>query len=724
VKRSFGLLTAVAALLAWGGVAGAGPSPRDAKVQQFATPSGPVAMADVTLGTNVTECPQAKMNTEPDALNRIEADAVEQVSQGGNDVRANTEYSCFPQNETALDVNPTNARNIVGGANDYRLGGSFDGVYATTDGGNRWYDALIPVPSLPNVNMLDSAGDPAIAFDREGTVYYASIMFDRTTDDNGVWVSRSTNGGFTWSRMCVPLTLQAPNDDIAACGGPGDPRQPGDGVVAFQVDNDPAPPGGSGSNFSVTFHDKEYIAAGPRPDGVTPTCFAPETKTPITAGAAGCPENLIGPDRVYVTWTAFNNPSGVPFAIVSSTIELSYSDDRGRSWSPRKKISGSAPFCVGAVAGPGACDDNQFSVPTVSPHTGALYVAFENFNTPDENQWLVVRSNDGGATFQGPFFVTPAFDLNLRARPDCAARGTASASLTNSCFRVPMTGAIQVDKRAGEFANDLYLVMADNRNGTRESTNTDVFFFKSIDGGSNWIGPTRVNDDSSTAPANRDCGRTGQPACPAGVHTGNDQWWPWLDINDSGDLNVTFKDRRLDVDSTQSEWPTSRSRPGNYLVWTWGGNCRVETSTLRECVAHEAELIPQPTAPVNPSGSVPGAGPLFTGAFDNFGISDNPSNWDYCFRAGIFCGDYESAAVEGDRAYTLFTDARNGRASGGPAGGPNFPSQPGRNPSCEQSDAFFDGWAANGKAAGQNAPSGTDALFLVSPCPGDIHNHN
>ena len=95
-------------------------------------------------------------------------------------------------------------------------------------------------------------------------------MFDRTTDDNGIWVSRSTNGGFTWSRMCVPLTLQAPNDDIAACGGPADPRQPGDGVVAFQFDNDPAPPGGSGSNFSVTFHDKEYIAAGPRPEGVAP----------------------------------------------------------------------------------------------------------------------------------------------------------------------------------------------------------------------------------------------------------------------------------------------------------------------------------------------------------------------------------------------------------------------------------------------------------------------
>ena len=112
-----------------------------------------------------------------------------------------------------------------------------------------------------------------------------------------------------------------------------------------------------------------------------------------------------------------------------------------------------------------------------------------------------------------------------------------------------MTGAIVADKRGGDFADDLYLVMEDNRNGTRDSTNTDVFLFKSLDGGSNWIGPTRVNDDPSTAPANRDCGRAGQPACPAGVNTGNDQFWPWLDINEDGDLNIAFKDRRLDVDS-------------------------------------------------------------------------------------------------------------------------------------------------------------------------------
>ena len=65
------------------------------------------------------------------------------------------------------------------------------------------------------------------------------------------------------------------------------------------------------------------------------------------------------------------------------------------------------------------------------------------------------------------------------------------------------------------------------------------------------------------------------------------------------------------------------------------------------------------------------------------------------------------------------TDARNGRSSGGPAGGATFPSQPGRNPACEQSDVFFDVCGSDRTRNGQDSPSPSDALFLVTPCPKD-----
>lgn len=706
--------------------AGPGGQPRDLKNNPAAVgPSGAFDFKDQDLGTGITECPQAGMNTEPEPLDRREVDEAEKKSDRGDDTRANTEYTCFPQNETSLDVNPTSEKNIVSGANDYRLGWASSGFYASSDGGKHWYDGWIPFPSLPNGDNLDGGGDPAIVFDRAGVVYYADINFNRTDDTNGVWVSRSTNGGFTWSRPCVVQS------DTAPCGGPGDPRQPGDGTVAFTPENESTPPFGSSANFSVTFNDKEYIAAGPRPAGVEPRCFTPVSKAPLAPGAPGCPAGNIGVDRIYVTWSRFTNPVGTPGFITDSKIVLSYSDDRGHSWSPQQVINGSAPFCTGSFAGGTACDDNQFSVPTVSPSTGHLYVAFENFDTVDENQWLVVRSTDGGTTFAGPFRVTTAYDVNLRLSAACSARGAGRVHLTNSCFRVPYTGAIVADKRGGSFADDLYLVMEDNRNGTRVSTNTDVFFFKSLDGGTTWIGPTRINNDPSSSPANRDCGRNPfdpveplQPACPAGVHTGNDQFWPWIDINDKGHLNISLKDRRLDVDSVAHEWPTSRERPGNYLVWTWGANCTVGSSNATSCVAPAASLITSPPAPVNPSVTdiPPGAGPTFLGNWDNFGISDVPSNYDYSFRAGIFAGDYESVAVEKNRAYTLMTDARNGRSSGGPAGGATFPSQPGRNPACEQSDVFFDSWGSNQDAHGQEKASKDDALFLVTPCPTDAES--
>ncbi|HLF27620.1 MAG TPA: sialidase family protein [Anaerolineae bacterium] len=667
--------------------------------------------------TTLTECPQAGLShTDPQPLRDLDEDPVEHLSDLGNDRRVNPDYSCFPQNETSVDVNPKRPRNIVVGANDYRLGTGSSGFYASTDGGRSWYDGIIPFPSASPAQsrgegFVISGGDPVIAFDRDGIVYYSMIAFFRGDDTNGVFVSRSTNGGFTWSRGCVPIGA---TDASAVCGGVGDVRQAGDGRVQYDPDNDLL------LNGSVPFNDKEWMTAGPRPTGVNPVCFAPVTRTPTA-----CNPDVVGVDRLYVTWTRFT--------AIDSQIYLSYSDDQARSWSPPQGISGSAPFCAfGATLN--ACDSNQFSVPTVNPRTGHLYVAFENFNTPDENQYLVVRSTDGGITFTGPFFVTPVFDLNFpRAgvsnRQDCTARGQQAGRIvyTNSCFRSNAGGNIVADKRGGAFADDLYLVMSDNRNGTVMSSNADVFLFKSTDGGSTWIGPTRVNNDNSQLTAGtdfagdsgRDClrpeGSIGYGgvippaiAAPCLGDFGADQWWPWVDIGEDGELNITFHDRRLDTNSTDHEWSGSRQRPGNYLVWQWGAQCRVRHANSTECLASGATVIPQPVAPVNPGvDPVPGQGSTYLGTLRNFKVSDVPSNFDYSFRAGIFAGDYENVAVEDGKAYATWTDARNGRSSR---------LQAGRNPICEQSDVFlgiFD--ALNGGSGGS---AGNIQPFLVTPCPG------
>jgi hypothetical protein len=691
-----------------------------------APPSGPFDFRDVDVGNALTACPQAggRGGEQPKPLQDLTPDKVSQLSNGGDDNKTNQDYACFPQDETSIAVNPANPKNAIGGANDYRLGFGSSGFYATTDNGNHWYDGVKPFPTNANQarDHIDGGGDPSVAYDREGTAYFNDLHFMRENDESGIFVARSTNGGFTWSRPCVPA---GSSDGTARCGGNGDVRMPGDGVVAYTPDND------NTLNGSVPAHDKNYMTAGPRPAGVTPTCFAPISKTAIPAGIAGCPTSIIGPDRLYVTWTIF-------FGNLA-TINFSYSDDRAYSWSPPKVISGSAPFCQFGVVG-NDCDSNQFSVPTVNPTTGELWVSFENFNTPDENQYLVVRSTDGGATFQGPFFVSTVFDVNYprsgQNRTDCTTRGQGGRSvLTNSCFRVNAGGNIVADRRGGEFADDLYLVFSDNRNGSRQSSNTDVFLFTSKDGGTTWIGPTRVNDDPSRAPdvateGGRDCGRIVGRVCPTDApNFGNDQWFPWVDISSKGDLNVVFYDRRLDTNSTAGEWPSSRAapngRPGNYLVWNFGAQCSVTTTgtvttgtttipaSATQCLGNEAAIVPVPSAPPNPaSGAVVPGGAQTVFPFRNFNVSDTPSNWDYTFRAGIFAGDYNNVAVDQDNtAWAFWTDARNGRSSRQPA------PQAGRNPICEQSDVFDDEYNAHNAGNVRNSATQGMDLYLVTPCP-------
>ena len=266
--------------------------------------SGAADLRDVDLGNNITECPQAGMNTEPEPLARIERDLVWRLSDRGDDTRANTEYACFPQNETTIVVNPTNSRNIVGAQNDYRMGGAFNGINATTDGGRHWYDLIGPFPSVPNGETLDSAGDPALTTDREGTFYYASINFNRTDDSNGIWVNRSTNGGFTWSRGCAAIDASSPpnpSDDVARCGGPGDPRHARrrDGLVAAR--QRPRP------ERQRAVRGQGVHRRRTAPGGVAADLLRARDEDPVAARFAGLPGGVdrAGPGLRH--WTRFDS---------------------------------------------------------------------------------------------------------------------------------------------------------------------------------------------------------------------------------------------------------------------------------------------------------------------------------------------------------------------------------------------------------------------------------
>ena len=132
------------------------------------------------------------------------------------DVTVNQDTAAATQNEPAIAVNPNNPNQIVAAANDYvtrtwtcyigstpcsRLGDGYSGTYFSSDGGTTWCCAATD-PShigtlIPGVEHLvggqyDAGGDPSVAFNSQGAVYYAGLGFDRISPPNTVTVSKGT----------------------------------------------------------------------------------------------------------------------------------------------------------------------------------------------------------------------------------------------------------------------------------------------------------------------------------------------------------------------------------------------------------------------------------------------------------------------------------------------------------------------------------------------------
>ena len=113
MKRSLAVLLPLLALGAflvmWAGTASAVETPPWANDEEDTTAvSGPIEYSDFnSLGNAITECPQAGLRGDnPKPLRNLVQDAVEKKSNEGSNIRANQDYACMPQDETALDINP------------------------------------------------------------------------------------------------------------------------------------------------------------------------------------------------------------------------------------------------------------------------------------------------------------------------------------------------------------------------------------------------------------------------------------------------------------------------------------------------------------------------------------------------------------------------------------------------------------------------------------------
>jgi hypothetical protein len=239
-------------------------------------------------------------------------------------ITVNVDTAAASQNETAIAVDPNNSSRIVAAANDYvtrtwpctvngtpcsALGDGYSGTYFSNDGGSTWCCNSNPnsnyVPTtdpaqigtlIPGVERLvggqyDAGGDPSVAFDSQGNVYYAGLGFNRTSPPSTVAVNKGTfdNGGnLSWGPPTFINQSTSPS----------------------------------------TLNDKEWIAVDSH---------------------SGSPFQ----DRIYVTWTRFifNAHNG---NYVQSPIFFVYSTDGGTTFSAPTNISANAHYSQGSrpVVGP------------------------------------------------------------------------------------------------------------------------------------------------------------------------------------------------------------------------------------------------------------------------------------------------------------------------------------------------------------------------------------
>ncbi|HEX9578946.1 MAG TPA: sialidase family protein, partial [Myxococcales bacterium] len=141
-------------------------------------------------------------------------------------VTVNLDKGAAPQNETSIAVDPGNPNRLVASANDYVTGtwscfiapgmpcsaiaDGYSGTYFSNDGGKTWccnssdpahIGTLIPGVQRLTGGQYDAGGDPAVAFDSRGNVYYAGLGFNRLSAPNTVAVNRGTfdaSGHLSW----------------------------------------------------------------------------------------------------------------------------------------------------------------------------------------------------------------------------------------------------------------------------------------------------------------------------------------------------------------------------------------------------------------------------------------------------------------------------------------------------------------------------------------------
>jgi hypothetical protein len=263
--------------------------------------------------------------------------------------------------------------------------------------------------------IYDAGGDPSVAFDSQGHVFYAGLGFDRTAPPNTVAVNRGTfdaSGNLTWSAPTFINQTTSPailNDKewIAVDHNASSPFR--DRIYV------------TWTRFIFNAHTGAYvqspIAEVHSSDGGK-TFSSPQLIVGnVLYGSGSHP--TVGPDgTVYVFW------DGSTRLATLDSIWMVKSTDGGANWSKPVKVSDIVDILPIANT---AFRNNSFPAATVAPN-GDIYTTWSSLvsnssgglcpsrtNNGCHAAVLYSKSTDGGASWSSPALAFPALDASNQA---------------------------------------------------------------------------------------------------------------------------------------------------------------------------------------------------------------------------------------------------------------------------------------------------------------------